>query len=63
MPAPYHWRMSLPWLADILSGLVYYFAGILMAQRAGTAAEVWLWPELSSAPALSGHCPNSGKRW
>src|SRR4029077_7796827 len=34
MPAPYHWRMSLPWLADILSGLVYYFAGMLMAQRA-----------------------------
>jgi hypothetical protein len=33
MPAPYHWRMSLPWLADILSGLVYYFAGMLTAQR------------------------------
>jgi hypothetical protein len=33
MPAPYHWRMSLPWLADILSGFVYYFAGMLMAQR------------------------------
>jgi hypothetical protein len=33
MPAPYHWRMSLPWLADILSGLVYYFAGMLVAQR------------------------------
>ena len=64
MPAPYHWRMSLPWLADILSGLVYYFAGMLMAQRerAGTAAGVWLWPEPSSAPTWSGHCPNSGKR-
>ena len=34
MPAPYHWRMSLPWLADILSGLAYYFAGMLTAQRA-----------------------------
>jgi hypothetical protein len=33
MAAPYHWRMSLPWVADILSGLVYYFAGILVAQR------------------------------
>jgi hypothetical protein len=33
MPAPYHWRTSLPWLADILSGLVYYFAGMIMAQR------------------------------
>ena len=33
MPAPYHWGTSLPWLADILSGLVYYFAGMLMAQR------------------------------
>ncbi len=33
MPAPYHWPMSRPWLADILSGLVYYFAGMLVAQR------------------------------
>ena len=33
MPAPYHWRTGLPWLADILSGLVYYFAGMLTAQR------------------------------
>jgi hypothetical protein len=33
MPAPYHWRTSLPWLADILSGLVHYFAGMLIAQR------------------------------
>jgi hypothetical protein len=33
LPAPYHWRTSLPWLADILSGLVYYFAGMLVAQR------------------------------
>jgi hypothetical protein len=33
MPAPYHWRTSLPWLTDILSGLVYYFAGMLTAQR------------------------------
>src|SRR5262249_20356411 len=33
MPAPFHWRTSLPWLADILSGLVYYFAGMLVAQR------------------------------
>jgi hypothetical protein len=32
MPAPYHWRTSLPWLADILSGVVYYFAGMLTAQ-------------------------------
>ncbi len=33
MPAPYHFGTSLPWLADILSGLVYYFAGMLTAQR------------------------------
>jgi hypothetical protein len=33
MPAPYHWRAALPWLADILAGLVYYFAGMLTAQR------------------------------
>jgi hypothetical protein len=33
MAAPYHWRAGLPWLADILAGLVYYFAGMLTAQR------------------------------
>ncbi|HEX5271675.1 MAG TPA: hypothetical protein VFW33_14355, partial [Gemmataceae bacterium] len=33
MAAPYDWRTSLPWLADILAGLVYYFAGALTAQR------------------------------
>jgi hypothetical protein len=31
--APFEWRMTLPWLADVLTGLVYYFAGILTAQR------------------------------
>src|SRR5215472_14376012 len=30
---PFHWPMSLPWLADMLAGLVYYFAGMLTAQR------------------------------
>ncbi len=30
---PFRWRMALPWLADILTGLVYYFAGMLTAQR------------------------------
>jgi len=33
IPAPFQWRTSLPWLADILSGMVYYFAGMLVAQR------------------------------
>jgi hypothetical protein len=33
MPAPFHWKTSLPWLADILCGVVYYFAGMLVAQR------------------------------
>jgi hypothetical protein len=33
MAAPYHSRAALPWLADILGGLVYYFAGMLTAQR------------------------------
>jgi hypothetical protein len=33
MPAPYDWRTGLPWLADILAGVVYYFAGMLTAQR------------------------------
>jgi hypothetical protein len=31
--APFRWRMALPWLADILTGVVYYFAGMLLAQR------------------------------
>jgi hypothetical protein len=30
---PFRWPMALPWLADILTGLVYYFAGMLTAQR------------------------------
>jgi hypothetical protein len=33
MPAPFHWGTALPWLADILAGLAYYFAGMLTAQR------------------------------
>jgi hypothetical protein len=33
MPAPYQWGNGLPWLADILAGVVYYFAGMLTAQR------------------------------
>lgn len=33
IPAPFDWRTSLPWLADVLAGLVYYFAGMLVAQR------------------------------
>jgi hypothetical protein len=36
LPAPFDWRTSLPWLADILAGLVYYFAGMLVAQRDGS---------------------------
>lgn len=31
--APFRWPMALPWLADILTGVVYYFAGMLAAQR------------------------------
>jgi hypothetical protein len=31
--APFEWPMTLPWLADVLTGLVYYFAGMLTAQR------------------------------
>jgi hypothetical protein len=30
---PFAWPMVLPWLADALTGLVYYFAGMLAAQR------------------------------
>jgi hypothetical protein len=32
---PFQWPMTLPWLADVLTGLVYYFAGMLTAQREG----------------------------
>jgi hypothetical protein len=31
--APFAWGMALPWLADVLTGLVYYFAGMIVAQR------------------------------
>jgi hypothetical protein len=31
--APFRWPMALAWLADILTGVVYYFAGMLAAQR------------------------------
>jgi hypothetical protein len=30
---PFHGAMVLPWLADILVGVVFYFAGMLTAQR------------------------------
>lgn len=30
---PFRWGTALPWLADILTGVVYYFAGMLAAQR------------------------------
>jgi hypothetical protein len=30
---PFRWPMVLPWLADTVTGLVYYFAGMLTAQR------------------------------
>jgi hypothetical protein len=35
LPAPFCWQDLLPWLADILTGLVYYWAGILMGVRPG----------------------------
>jgi hypothetical protein len=35
VPEPFHWGMTLPWAADFLSGVVYYFAGMLMTQREG----------------------------
>src|SRR5262245_41099648 len=31
--APFRWPMALPWFADLLTGVVYYFAGMLLAQR------------------------------
>jgi hypothetical protein len=31
--APFRWGLLVPWLADILAGVVYYFAGMLTAQR------------------------------
>src|SRR5262249_11167644 len=32
-PQPFGWPMVLPWVADIATGLVFYFAGMLTAQR------------------------------
>jgi hypothetical protein len=31
--SPFRWSMTLPWLADVLAGAVWYFAGMLTAQR------------------------------
>jgi hypothetical protein len=31
--APFDWGLALPWVVDILTGVVYYFAGMLTAQR------------------------------
>jgi hypothetical protein len=62
--APFHWSMALPAVADSLTGLVYYFAGMLAAQRearwygsrclplaAGLLASivVWMAPEFGQA--------------
>jgi hypothetical protein len=33
VPQPFESPMALPWVADALTGLVYYFAGMLTAQR------------------------------
>jgi hypothetical protein len=33
IPQPFEWPMVLPWVADALMGLVFYFAGMLAAQR------------------------------
>jgi len=31
--APFEWGMAVPWFVDVFTGLVYYFAGMLVAQR------------------------------
>jgi hypothetical protein len=35
LTAPFSWPAALPWVADLLTGVVYYFAGMLTAQREG----------------------------
>jgi hypothetical protein len=35
LTAPFSRQTVLPWLADLLTGVVYYFAGMLTAQREG----------------------------
>jgi hypothetical protein len=35
LAAPFPGRAVLPWVADVLTGVVYYFAGMLTAQREG----------------------------
>src|SRR5262249_26454031 len=35
LSAPFSWRTVLPWSADLLAGVAYYFAGMLTAQREG----------------------------
>ena len=61
---PFAWAMTLPWLADALTGIIYYFAGMLTAEREarwygsrclGVGAAilasylVWIVPEFSHA--------------
>jgi hypothetical protein len=35
LTAPFPWQALVPWVADLLTGVVYYFAGMLTAQREG----------------------------
>jgi hypothetical protein len=68
VPQPFDRRAALPWLADSLAGIVYYFAGTLAAQRRarwygsrclGLAAGVfgsylvWMLPEFWQALAAA----------
>jgi hypothetical protein len=42
--APFEWGMALPWLADVLAGLVCYFAGMIVAQREARWYGSRCWP-------------------
>jgi hypothetical protein len=33
LPFPFDWRMALPGVADLLNGITYYFAGLLIGMR------------------------------
>ena len=65
LAVPFHWQTCLPWLADILSGFVYYFAGMLVAQRkcAGMGAAAWPWQRPSCARTWFGPCQSFGNAY
>jgi len=52
LPIPFEWRVALPALSDFLSGMVCYFAGLLVGLRQARWCGSRLWPVLTAALLL-----------